>query len=190
MASSHLNVRGTPYRIERQIGYGLHSLVFSGRDLRHGRQVAIKVVNFLHGSNDVKADTLSRRQTFWKEIRMLLYLQPLNPYIIRVFNYDYNNRYGVIVMERGETLRDTLVDYMIRGKKVPPELTRQFWSQMVAAIGYMHRNRIVHGDCKPENFIQVSPNGSVLKLIDMGISYRLPPNVTSHLRTAAGTPGK
>jgi serine/threonine protein kinase len=61
---------------------------------------------------------------------------------------------------------------------------------MVEAIYYMHQIGIVHGDCKPENFIQVGPGGQTLRLIDMGISFELPPNVTSRLKTAAGTPGK
>lgn len=190
MAGRRLIVRGTPYRIEEEIGHGLHSLVYSGFDLRNGRPVAIKIINFGHGSRAVRADTESRRQSFWKEIRMLLYLQPLNPYIIRVFNHDYNEQVGIIIMERGETFRDTLVEHVVGGTQMPLPLIRQFWSQMVEAIYYMHQIGIVHGDCKPENFIQVGPDGATLRLIDMGISFQLPPNVTSRLKTAAGTPGK
>jgi len=190
MASRRISVRGIPYQLEQEIGHGLHSLVYSGRDLRNGRPVAIKIINFLHGSAAVKADTESRRQSFWKEIKMLLYLQPLNPHVIRVFNYDSNDRYGIIVMERGETLRDTLVEYLLDKKQISPTLIHQFWSQMVEAIYYMHQIGIVHGDVKPENFIEVGPDGRTLRLIDMGISFQLPPNVTSRLKTAAGTPGK
>jgi serine/threonine protein kinase len=73
---------------------------------------------------------------------------------------------------------------------MPPALIHRYWSQMAEAIYYMHEIGIVHGDVKPENFIQVGPDGSILRLIDMGISFQLPPNVTSRLKTAAGTPGK
>jgi serine/threonine protein kinase len=191
MASRRLFVvRGISYKIDEEIGYGLHSIVYGGRDLRNGRPVAIKIINFTHGATDVKASTQSRRQIFWKELDMLLYLQPLNPYAIRIFNYDYNNRYGVIVMERGETFRDTLIEYVLSDTQMPLSLVRKYWSQMVEAIYYMHQIGIVHGDCKPENFIQVGPDGTQLRLIDMGISFHLPPNVTSRLQTAAGTPGK
>jgi serine/threonine protein kinase len=189
MAGRRILVRGIPYRIEEQIGHGLHSIVYGGRDLRDGRSVAIKIINFAHGSISVKAETESRRQTFWKEIEMLLYLQPLNPYIIRIYNYDHNNRNGIIIMERGETFRDTLVQYLLSGTLMPIYLIRKFWSQMIEAIYYMHEIGIVHGDCKPENFIQVGADGMTLRLIDMGISFQLPPNVTSRLQTAAGTPG-
>jgi len=189
MAGRRILVRGIPYRIEEQIGHGLHSIVYGGRDLRDGRSVAIKIINFVHGSMSVKAETESRRQTFWKEIEMLLYLQPLNPYIIRIYNYDHNNRNGIIIMERGETFRNTLVQYLLSGTVMPIYLIRKFWSQMIEAIYYMHEIGIVHGDCKPENFIQVGADGMKLRLIDMGISFQLPPNVTSRLQTAAGTPG-
>ena len=190
MIGRQILVRGVPYKIEEQIGHGLHSLVYSGRNLRDGRPVAIKIINFAHGSTSVKAETESRRQTFWKEIEMLTYLQPLNPYVIRVFNHDYNRRYGIIVMERGETFRDTLLEYVLSGTPMPPSLIHRFWSQMVEAIYYMHEIGIVHGDCKPENFIQVGPDGTSLRLIDMGISFELPPNITSRIITAAGTPGR
>lgn len=189
MARRRITVRGTAYEIDEQIGHGLHSLVYSGRELRTGRPVAVKIINFLHGSSSVKADTESRRQSYWKEIRMLLYLQPLNPYIIRVFNHDHNEKNGIIIMERGNTIRDTLVEHMLGRRPLSPAQIRQFWSQMVEAIYYMHQIGIVHGDVKPENFIQVGPDGSALRLIDMGISFQLPANVTSRLKTAAGTPG-
>ncbi|CAF1330932.1 unnamed protein product [Rotaria magnacalcarata] len=188
MAGRRILVRGIPYQIEQQIGHGLHSLVYGGSDLRTGQSVAIKITNFAHGSVGSKADTESRQQSFFKEIRMLLYLQRLNPYIIRVFAHDYNNAQGIIVMERGETLRDTLVEYMLNGMPLPPFLVHRFWSQMVESIFYMHRIGIVHGDVKPENFIQVGSDRTTLRLIDMGISFQLPPNVTSRLKTAAGTP--
>jgi serine/threonine protein kinase len=190
MGGRRIFVRGIPYKIEEQIGHGLHSLVYNGRDLRDGRQVAIKIINFAHGSVGVKAETESRRQTFWKEIEMLTYLQPLNPYIVRVLNHDHNTRHGIIVMERGETLRDTLLEYSLSHTPMPLPMIRRFWFQMVEAIYYMHQIGIVHGDCKPENFIRIGPDGTALRLIDMGISFQLPPQVTSRILTAAGTPGK
>lgn len=189
MAGRRIFVRGIPFEVQQQIGHGLHSLVYAGRDLRNGRPVAIKITNLAHGSRGAKADTESRQQSYFKEVNMLLRLQRSNPYIIRVFAHDNNNSQGIIVMELGESVRDTLVEYMLSGKSLPPSFIHQLWAQMVEAIYYMHQLGIVHGDCKPENFIQVGPDRSTLRLIDMGISFQLPPNVTSRLKTAAGTPG-
>ena len=190
MTARRIKVHEIPYRIERQIGHGLHSLVYGGHDLRTNQPVAIKVINFMHGSSAAKADTIARRQSYAKEIKLLLYLQPLNPYIIRVFNHDHNDRYGVIVMERGQTFRDFLTSYTLRKKPIPPGMVRHFWYQMVQGIAFLHRIHIVHGDCKPENFIQVGPDRKNLRLIDMGISFHLSDKLTSRLKTITGTPGK
>ncbi|CAF1206516.1 unnamed protein product [Adineta ricciae] len=188
MLSRLLSIAGITYRIDEEIGHGLHSVVFGGYDLRDGQAVAIKIVNFTPGLIGAKMDTESRRHSYWKEVELLQYLQDLNPYVIRLFNYDYNDRYGMIVMERGGTFRDTLIDYLFAGRVMTSASIQKFWSQMVNAIHHLHKIGIVHGDCKPENFIQVGKDGSSLKLIDMGISFQLPPYVTSRLHTAAGTP--
>ncbi|CAF1162860.1 unnamed protein product [Rotaria sp. Silwood1] len=188
MFGNSIVVRGVPYILEEEIGQGLHSTVYGGYDLDTDKPVAIKIINFARGLLNSIAETEFGQQLFWKEIEMLLYLQSFNPYVIRIFNHDYNDLYGIIVMERGKTFRDTLLEYVLSRTPMPSHLIHRFWSQMVEAIYYLHRIRIVHGDCKPENFIQVGPDGTSLRLIDMGISFQLPPNVTSHLRTAAGTP--
>ncbi|CAF4189389.1 unnamed protein product [Rotaria sp. Silwood2] len=188
MFGNPIFISGIPYRLEGKIGQGLHSIVYGGRDLDDDEPVAIKIINFAHGPLNPTAEPRSRQQLFSKELNMLLFLQELNPYVIRIFNHDYNDEYGIIVMERGKTFRDTLLEHMLSRTPIPPFLIHRFWSQMVEAIFYLHRIGIVHGDCKPENFIQVGPDGTSLRLIDMGISFQLPPNVTSHLHTAAGTP--
>ena len=189
MADPHILVRGVPFVIDEEIGFGLHSAVYGGRNLRDGRPVAIKVVNFIPDRRSSLLEGEFHRQSFWKELDMLLYLQPLNPYVIRLLSYECNDQYGVIVMERGDTFRDTLMDFILTKRPIPSDLLHRFWSQMVEAIYFMHRIGIVHGDCKPENFIQLGVDGTALRLIDMGISFQLPTNVTCRLKTVAGTPG-
>jgi serine/threonine protein kinase len=190
MIGRSVSVRGTPYKVGDEIGHGLHSTVYSGQDLSNGRQVAIKIINFTQEATPFENATQSRQKSFFKEIQTLLYLQPLNPYVIRVFNHEHNDRYGIIIMERGKTFRDTLSEYGFSGVPMPPSVVKRFWKQMVESIYYLHKLAIVHGDCKPENFIQIGSGGATLRLIDMGISFQLPPNVTRRLLTAAGTPGK
>lgn len=183
-----LRIGGVPYRIDREIGHGLHSLVYRAVDLKTNRPVAVKIISFGHGAQGVRANTQSRQQTFWKELKMLRYLQSRNPYVIRVFNHDYDSQAGTIVMELGQVFRDTMIYHVMNRKSMPIDMIRHFWAQMVASIYYLHDIGIVHGDCKPENFIHVGKDGQTLHLIDMGISFQLPPDVTSRLKTAAGTP--
>ena len=190
MFNQRILVGGVPYAIERKIGYGMRSVVYAARDLNDGQSVAIKVISFSHVSLLSNVEIEIRRELFRKELDMLLYLQPLNPYVIRVLNYDYNDQYGLIVMERGETFRDTLIRHHRTRTPISLDLMRRFWSQMVEAIAYLHRLDIVHADCKPENFIRLGADGTALRLIDMGISFQLEPDVTSELRSMVGTLGK
>lgn len=190
MLNQRISVRGVPYAIERQIGFGMRSIVYAARDLHQGQSVAIKVISFSPQLLLSENEIYLRRQLFHKELDMLLYLQPLNPYAIRVLNYDYNDQYGLIVMERGETFRDTLVNHLRMRSPMPKKLIRRYWSQMVEAIAYLHRLDIVHADCKPENFIRLGADGTSLRLIDMGISFQLESDETRQLRTMVGTPGE
>lgn len=189
MINQIVNVDGALFQIEQLIGRGMNSTVYGGRDLQIGRPVAIKIIQFDSVAEYFNNSRISKRELFWKELNMLLMLQDTNPQVIRVFNYDYNDMYGIIVMERGHVFRDTISHFVQTGTPMPLHLIQIFWSQMVEAIAQMHQLGIVHGDCKPENFIQVGPQGKQLKLIDMGISFPLPPNVTSQLKTMIGTPG-
>jgi serine/threonine protein kinase len=50
---------------------------------------------------------------------------------------------------------------------------RAYWTQILTAVRTIHKERIVHGDLKPQNFVLVN---NVLKLIDFGASRQMPKN--------------
>lgn len=57
--------------------------------------------------------------------------------------------------------------------------------QMLLAVGFMHANKVVHRDLKPQNvFVDTEMN---LKIGDFGIS-RLLDSTGQHCMTTAGTP--
>jgi serine/threonine protein kinase len=161
-----LHLRHGLYKIDGMLGFGLHSKVYSAHDATTKRSLALKIIDLEHKNVTVRASTISRRQSFQKELQYLLRLQAINPYIVRIYDYDIQNS-GVIAMEQGTPLRYFLPKYP---NPPVPQLSSQtvhhFWRQLVDGVRYLHRARIVHSDLKPENLI-VLPNGQI-RIIDLG----------------------
>lgn len=201
----HIHLRHGLYKIDGMLGFGLHSKVYSAHDTATKHSLALKIIDLEHQNVTVRASTISRRQSFQKELQYLLRLQAINPYIVRIFDYDIQHS-GVIAMEQGIPLRYYLPKYS--DASVPylsPQAVHQFWCQLVDGVRYLHHARVVHSDLKPENLI-VLPDGQI-RIIDLGdilsdisrngffsiysiigISFTLPRMVTAKRRVWAGTP--
>jgi len=181
-----LHLRHGLYKIDGMLGFGLHSKVYSAHNTTTKQALALKIIDLEHKNVTVRASTISRRQSFQKELQYLLRLQPINPYIVRIFDYDIHHS-GVIAMEQGTPLRFYLPKYPNPSiPYLPPNTVHHFWRQLVDGVRFLHRARIVHSDLKPENLI-VLPDGQI-RIIDLGISFTLPRMVTAKRRIWAGTP--
>ena len=143
---STIYVNGIPYTVIRLLGEGLHSRVYSAYDPRTNQSVAIKVVQ-----NVDPADSHEHSKMFFKEIRYLTKLQPRNPYVIRVYNHEYDSQTqtGKIVMETGHDFRFMLpLQASPKEKKMTPTQAKFYWFQMVEAVAILHRHGIVHSGNK------------------------------------------
>jgi serine/threonine protein kinase len=161
-----LYLRHGLYKIDGMLGFGLHSKVYSAHDCTTKQTLALKIIDLEHRNATVRASTISRRQSFQKELQYLLRLQAINPYIVRIFDYDIQHS-GVIAMEQGTPLRHYLPKNSNGGlAPLLPPTVHAFWRQLVDGVKYLHRARIVHSDLKPENLI-VLPAGQV-RIIDLG----------------------
>ncbi len=140
--SNTIYVNGIPYIAVRLLGEGLHSRVYAAYVRRTHQPVAIKVVQ-----NIDPADSHEHSKMFFKEIRYLTKLQTRNPYVIRVYNHEYDSKTqtGKIVMETGHDFRFMLpLQASPKQKKMTPTQAKFYWSQMVEAVALLHRNGIVH----------------------------------------------
>ena len=168
------------YTIERELGRGAMATVYLARDLRHGRDVAIKVMD-----RDVTGSVSVDR--FLQEIRMMATLQ--HPHILPLFDSgDAAGRlYYVMPRVEGETLRAKL----LRNGRLHVDEAIGITREVASALDFAHRAGVVHRDIKPENILLSDGHALVA---DFGIARALLPDQLAHRRLtgtgmAVGTPG-
>ncbi|HEY7635507.1 MAG TPA: protein kinase [Gemmatimonadales bacterium] len=144
------------YTIERELGQGGMAHVYLARDLRHGRDVALKVLR-----PELAAGLGSDR--FLREIRIEASLQ--HPHILPLHDSGVAEGllYYVMPFVKGETLRDRLA----REKQLPIADAMRIAREVADALGYAHANNIVHRDIKPANILLSADHAVVA---DFGIA--------------------
>lgn len=144
------------YVIDRKIGAGGMGTVYLARDVKHGRQVAIKVI---------PAETLSAagRRHFHREIRLTARLQ--HPHILPLLDSGEaaGCPYYVMPYVRDGSLRE-LLD---RTGKLSLRQAMPILDAVSGALEYAHENQVIHCDIKPENILM---SGRHAILTDFGIS--------------------
>ena len=144
------------YRVERELGAGGMATVFLAQDLKHGREVAIKVLH-----PELGASIGSER--FDREIRLAAKLQ--HPHILGLYDSGEANGllYYVMPFVKGESLRDRLD----REQQLPIEDAIHITLEVADALGYAHEHGVVHRDIKPENILLA---GGHCLVADFGIA--------------------
>ncbi|NLV79036.1 MAG: Stk1 family PASTA domain-containing Ser/Thr kinase [Rhodococcus sp.] len=165
------------YELGEILGFGGMSEVHLARDLRLGRDVAIKVL---------RAD-LARDPTFYLRFRREAQnAAALNhPAIVAVYDTgEAETESGplpYIVMEyvEGDTLRD-----IVRSTgPMSPKRAMEVIADVCAALDFSHRNMIVHRDVKPAN-VMINKAGAV-KVMDFGIARAISDASSPMTQTAA-----
>lgn len=152
------------------------AVVFLAHDVRHDRQVALKVLR-----PDIAAEIGGDR--FDREIRMAARLT--HPHILPVFDSGEAGGlyFYVMPMMAGKSLRDRLAG----GKVLAIDEAIQIACQVASALDYAHRQGVIHRDVKPENILM--HEGAAL-VADFGIGKALSSSDAAITQTglAVGTP--
>ena len=155
--SERLRVRlADRYRIERELGAGGMATVYLAHDLKHERDVAIKVLH-----PDLGAALGGER--FLSEIRTTARLQ--HPHILPLLDSGEADGllYYVMPLVTGETLRARLE----REKLLPIDDSVLIAREVADALGYAHSLGVIHRDIKPENILL---QGGHALVADFGIA--------------------
>jgi beta-lactam-binding protein with PASTA domain/tRNA A-37 threonylcarbamoyl transferase component Bud32 len=171
------SVLGERYEIGGVLGRGGMAEVHRGRDLRLGREVAVKVLR-----QDLARDPSSQVR-FRREAQAAASLN--HPAIVAVYDTGEDRTatgatpYIVMEYVEGDTLRDVLR----REGPLSPERAMSFAADICAALDFSHRNGIVHRDVKPGN-VMITPQGTV-KVMDFGIARAVSDSAATMTSTAA-----
>ena len=169
---------GDRYQVGEVLGYGGMAEVHRGRDLRLGRDVAIKMLR----------TDLARDETF--QIRFRREAQnaaSLNhPAIVAVYDTGEEKAptgetIPFIVMEfvNGHTLKEVLG----ADGRLMPRRALEITADICAALEFSHRHGIIHRDIKPGN-VMLTQTGQV-KVMDFGIARALASGASTMTQTSA-----
>jgi len=144
------------YRIERELGHGGMATVYLAHDLKHDRQVALKVLR-------PELAAVIGADRFLKEIKVTANLQ--HPHILGLIDSGEVDGllYYVMPYVEGESLRDRLT----HEKQLPIDDAVRITREVASALDYAHRHGVIHRDIKPENILL--HEGQAL-VADFGIS--------------------
>ncbi len=147
------------YRLDRELGQGGMATVYLAHDLKHERDVAIKVLH-----PDLGAALGGER--FLSEIRTTARLQ--HPHILPLLDSGEAEGllYYVMPLVTGETLRARLE----RERQLPIDDALRIAREAADALGYAHGLGIVHRDIKPENILL---QGGHALVADFGIALAM-----------------
>ena len=169
---------GGRYQVGELLGYGGMAEVHRGRDLRLGRDVAIKMLRA-----DLARDAIFQMR-FRREAQNAASLN--HPAIVAVYDT------GEETAPTGETLPFIVMEF-VNGRtlkevlgaegRLQPRRALEICADMCAALEFSHRHGIIHRDIKPGN-VMLTQTGQV-KVMDFGIARALASGATTMTQTSA-----
>jgi eukaryotic-like serine/threonine-protein kinase len=148
------------YEIVRELGRGGMATVYLAKDLKHDREVAIKVL-----LPDLGMALGPER--FRREIQLATKIS--HPHILALYDSGETPDhllYYVMPYIPGESLRARLD----RERQISVDDAVQITIEVASALDYAHRNGIIHRDIKPENILLEDGHAIVA---DFGIAHAI-----------------
>ena len=144
------------YTLDRELGRGGMATVYLARDVRHARQVAIKVLH-------PELAAVLGAERFLAEIKTTANLQ--HPHILPLFDSGSadGQLFYVMPFVEGETLRGRLD----RETQLPIDDAVRIAREVADALQYAHERGVIHRDIKPENILL---QGGHALVADFGIA--------------------
>jgi len=159
------------YDIIEKIGEGSYSYVYK-----------IKIKEKMYAMKKINMIGLTRNQKKYLLSELKILSEHRSSYIIKFFKALIHDESLNIIMEY--TPHGTLDNFM-KNNDLKNEVIWKFFSQLCAAVLYLHKNNIIHRDIKSSNILIDQYNN--IKLIDFGLSKILN-NYMKYTKSFVGTP--
>jgi tRNA A-37 threonylcarbamoyl transferase component Bud32 len=147
------------YAVESEIGRGGMATVFLAEDLRHARQVAIKV---LHPELAASLGT----DRFLREIKIAAGLD--HPHILPL--HDSGEADGLLFYVMPYVEGESLAGRLEREGQLPLERALDIAGEVADALAYAHRQGVIHRDIKPGNILLAEGHA---RIADFGVARAL-----------------
>lgn len=176
MLDGRLPLEVDGYRIEHSLGRGSMGEVFAARDLRHGLDVAIKLLPQARSSDPLALERFRREGALMERIT--------HPNCVRVLEARTVGGIPALVLERmsGRTLESFLFD-----EPAPLEQVAGWIVQALDGLAAVHDVGVLHRDVKPANCFLDFVGG--VRLGDFGLARLRASGATiTSLGASVGTP--
>jgi serine/threonine-protein kinase len=150
------------YALESEIGRGGMGVVFSARDLKLKRRVAIKVLP------PELAYREEIRRRFIREAETAARLS--HPHIVPIHAVGEGD--GLVYFVMGYVDGESLAARLRRRERLPPEEVRRITKEAADALGMAHAMGVIHRDVKPDNILLEGTRRRVV-VTDFGIAKAL-----------------
>ncbi|KAJ3213166.1 hypothetical protein HDU67_003219 [Dinochytrium kinnereticum] len=161
------------YLFQKTVGEGNFAKVKLAKHKLTGAEVAIKVID---------KTTLDEKKLgkLYREVRIMKMLH--HPHIVKLYEVIETKHTVFLVMEYASG--GELYDYLVVHGKMKEKEARAKFRQILSAVSYCHKKRVIHRDLKAENLL-LDANLDI-KIADFGFSNYYDPD--SKLDTFCGSP--
>uniref|UniRef100_A0A8D8TPU4 Cyclin-dependent kinase 1 n=1 Tax=Cacopsylla melanoneura TaxID=428564 RepID=A0A8D8TPU4_9HEMI len=171
-AGDDVKSRLEDYEKVEKIGEGTYGVVYKAKNKVTGVLVAIKKIRMENDDEGIPATA----------IREISVLKELNhPNIVQLHDTMIENYRLYLIFEFMTMDLKKYIDSVPKGQLVPADKVKSITYQILQAILFCHKRRVLHRDLKPQNLL-IDAKSNIVKVADFGLAraFGVPVRIYTH----------